>query len=94
MLALANAYMGMRSYLRAVDMWLNLPTGEPPKLSQLWHRDYDDIRNVKVFVYLTDVGVEREWVADQVARIHHGAVASGGEVPTMAVLVRRFTNPG
>jgi DNA helicase-2/ATP-dependent DNA helicase PcrA len=38
---------------------------------------------------LTDVGLERDWLADQLARIHHGAVASGGEIPTSAVLVRR-----
>ena len=54
--ALANAYLGMRSYLRALDMWLNVPTDEPPKLSQLWHRDYDDVVNLKLFIYLTDVG--------------------------------------
>jgi hypothetical protein len=53
--ALANAYMGMRSYLRALDVWLNVPTTDPPKLSQLWHRDYDDAVNLKLFVYLTDV---------------------------------------
>jgi hypothetical protein len=53
--ALANAYLGMRSYLRALDVWLNLPTDDPPKLSQLWHRDYDDVVNLKFFVYLTDV---------------------------------------
>jgi len=54
--ALANAYLGMRSYLRAVDVWRNVPTPDPPKLSQLWHRDYDDAINLKLFVYLTDVG--------------------------------------
>jgi hypothetical protein len=54
--ALANAYLGMRSYLRALDVWRNVPTPDPPKLSQLWHRDYDDAINLKLFVYLTDVG--------------------------------------
>jgi Phytanoyl-CoA dioxygenase (PhyH) len=53
--ALANAYLGMRSYLRALDVWLNIPTPDPPKLSQLWHRDYDDAINLKLFVYLSDV---------------------------------------
>jgi hypothetical protein len=56
--ALANAYLGMRSYLRALDVWRNVPTPDPPKLSQLWHRDYDDAINLKLFVYLTDVGLE------------------------------------
>jgi hypothetical protein len=56
--ALANAYLGMHSYLRALDVWRNLPTDEPPKLSQLWHRDYDDVINLKLFVYLSDVGLQ------------------------------------
>ncbi|MBJ7339848.1 ATP-dependent DNA helicase [Mycolicibacterium sp.] len=38
---------------------------------------------------LHDVGVERDWVADQLAGIYHGAVESGADVPTTAVLVRR-----
>ena len=54
-IALANAYIGMRSYLRGLEMWRNLPTDEPPKLSQLWHRDWDDVVNLKLFVYLSDV---------------------------------------
>jgi hypothetical protein len=54
-IALANAYIGMRSYLRGVELWRNVPTDEPPKLSQLWHRDWDDEINLKYFVYLSDV---------------------------------------
>jgi DNA helicase-2/ATP-dependent DNA helicase PcrA len=38
---------------------------------------------------LTDVSSERDWVVDHVARIYHGAVGSGADVPTAAVLVRR-----
>lgn len=30
-------------------------TGEELKSSQLWHRDHDDVRVVKLFSYLTDV---------------------------------------
>ena len=56
--ALASAYIGMRSYLRGLEMWRNLPTDEPPKLSQLWHRDWDDVVNLKLFVYLSDVTEE------------------------------------
>jgi hypothetical protein len=56
--ALANAYIGMHSYLRGLEMWRNLPTDEPPKLSQLWHRDWDDVINLKLFVYLSDVTEE------------------------------------
>src|SRR2546429_6053082 len=56
--ALANAYIGMHSYLRGLEMWRNLPTDEPPKPSQLWHRDWDDVINLKLFVYLSEVTEE------------------------------------
>ena len=38
---------------------------------------------------LSDVAAERDWVADHLARIYHGARADGGTAPTAAVLVRR-----
>jgi len=38
---------------------------------------------------LSDVSVERDWLADQLAEVYHGAVDSGAEIPTTAVLVRR-----
>jgi DNA helicase-2/ATP-dependent DNA helicase PcrA len=38
---------------------------------------------------LSDVSVERDWVADHVARLYHGALDSGAHLPTAAVLVRR-----
>ncbi len=38
---------------------------------------------------LSDVAVERDWVADHLARIYHGARDDGGASPTTAVLVRR-----
>jgi hypothetical protein len=54
-IALANAYIGLRSYLRGLELWRNIPTDEPAKLSQLWHRDWDDLVNLKYFVYLSNV---------------------------------------
>lgn len=38
---------------------------------------------------LPDVVSEREWVAEEVAKLYHEGVAVSGEVPTAAVLVRR-----
>jgi DNA helicase-2/ATP-dependent DNA helicase PcrA len=38
---------------------------------------------------LTDVAIERDWLADRLAQIYHGAVQSDTDVPTAAVLVRR-----
>lgn len=54
-LALANAYLRLRSTLRAIDLWLTVPTSGPAIQTQLWHRDADDVMNVKMFVYFTDV---------------------------------------
>ena len=54
-LTLANGYLGMRSTLRAVDLWLTEPTPGPAIQTQLWHRDGDDLMNVKMFIYFTDV---------------------------------------
>jgi hypothetical protein len=54
-LAIANGYLRMRSTLRALDLWLTEPTPGPAVQTQLWHRDADDVVNVKMFVYFTDV---------------------------------------
>lgn len=54
-LAVANAYLRLRSTLRALDVWLTHPTPGPAIQTQLWHRDADDVLNVKLFVYFTDV---------------------------------------
>jgi hypothetical protein len=54
-LAVANGYLELRSTLRALDLWLTQPTEGPAIQTQLWHRDADDVMNVKMFVYFTDV---------------------------------------
>jgi hypothetical protein len=54
-LAVANGYLGLRSTLRALDVWHTQPTPGPAIQTQLWHRDGDDVVNVKMFVYFTDV---------------------------------------
>jgi hypothetical protein len=54
-LAVANGYLRMYSHLRALDLWLTKPTEGPAIQTQLWHRDGDDVMNVKMFVYFTDV---------------------------------------
>lgn len=50
-----NSYLGMLSCLRAIELWWDSPTPGPAEESQLWHRDADDLMNVKVFVYFNDV---------------------------------------
>jgi hypothetical protein len=53
--AVAN-YMGLWPQIHAVGSWLNFPTGSEAKNSQLWHRDPEDLKTVKVFIYLDAVG--------------------------------------
>lgn len=54
-LAVANGYLGLRSTLRALDLWLTEPVAGPAIQTQLWHRDGDDVMNVKLFLYFSDV---------------------------------------
>ncbi len=51
----ATAYLRLPPQLRAVHLWLNFPTPGDPASTQLWHRDSDDMVNLKVFTYLSDV---------------------------------------
>lgn len=51
---LAKTY-GELPFLDDVLLLLSRDTGKHLSLSQLWHRDYDDLRTIKVYVYLTDV---------------------------------------
>lgn len=54
-LAVANGYLKLRSTLRALELWLTEPTPGPAIQTQLWHRDADDLLNVKLFLYFNDV---------------------------------------
>jgi hypothetical protein len=53
--AVANGYLKLQSTLRALDVWHTHPTPGPAIQTQLWHRDGDDVVNVKMFVYFTNV---------------------------------------
>lgn len=52
---IAEAYLGMHARLQYFNIWLNFAVDHPPRSSQLWHRDRDDIHIVKGFLYLSDV---------------------------------------
>ncbi len=54
-LDLANRYMGMYTRLSFFNVWHNLPTQGEPRNAQLWHRDLDDHKIFKLFLYFTDV---------------------------------------
>ena len=56
LLEVVSSYLGLWPCLYSVRAWLNVPTDEPPQVSQLWHRDPEDLQLIKVFIYLEDVG--------------------------------------
>jgi hypothetical protein len=56
-LDVVNSYFGLWSKLTYVDLWYTPPAapGVERVSSQRWHRDYNDNRLVKIFIYLTDI---------------------------------------
>ena len=54
-LDVVNGYLELRAALRALELWYTWPTGGEAVQTQLWHRDADDVMNVKLFVYFSDV---------------------------------------
>jgi hypothetical protein len=55
MLALAQRYLGCKPTLSSIGIRWSLPTPARPSDVQRFHRDPDDWRFLKLFVYLTDV---------------------------------------
>jgi hypothetical protein len=56
-LKVANGYLKLHSRLRALELWHTHPTPGGAVQTQLWHRDADDVVNVKLFLYFTDVRI-------------------------------------
>lgn len=56
--AAASAYVGELPLIVSIHLLRSLPQPAPYKVSQLWHLDYEDVRMVKLFVYLTEVSSE------------------------------------
>ena len=55
-LGVVNEYLGLCAELRKLEYWYVLASEQQtPAYSQLWHRDFEDIALVKVFLYLSDV---------------------------------------
>jgi hypothetical protein len=54
-LGIISGYLGMYSRLLYLNVWCNVPTCGNAVFSQRWHRDPEDKRQVKVFLYLRDV---------------------------------------
>lgn len=56
LLEIVSSYFGMWPKLHQVGAWLNFPTPQEAHHSQLWHRDEEDHKFLKMFIYLEDVG--------------------------------------
>lgn len=58
-LDVVNSYMEMHALLRYLDAWYTVPVPRndnvPLSGSQCWHRDPEDMRIAKVFLYFSDV---------------------------------------
>lgn len=54
-LRLAEAHLGCKPTLSSLGVRWSLPSGETPPRFQSFHRDVDDWRFLKLFIYLTDV---------------------------------------
>ncbi|MDR4479350.1 MAG: hypothetical protein R3B37_06325 [Nitrospira sp.] len=57
LLSIAGCYLGIQVRLNYTDVWHNIPVreDEPPISAEVWHRDHEDLRLIKVFVLLSDV---------------------------------------
>jgi Phytanoyl-CoA dioxygenase (PhyH) len=56
-LDVVNSYLELWSKLMHIDLWYNIPvrSDRPTVASQCWHRDPEDEKLVKVFLYFSDV---------------------------------------
>ncbi len=54
-LTIVNHYLEMAAHLSYLNLWYTVPMEKAANYSQRWHRDPDDRRLVKLFLYLNDV---------------------------------------
>lgn len=57
-LAAVAGVLGAKPTISFMTAWWSLPARGEAEHAELYHRDYDDLRFVKLFLYLTDVDVE------------------------------------
>ncbi|HEU4755003.1 MAG TPA: hypothetical protein VFU47_17990, partial [Armatimonadota bacterium] len=95
LLDVVNSYLGMQSILRYLDAWYTIPLNKERPLtgSQCWHRDPEDVRIAKVFLYFSDVDLSAgalEYIPDSRAGDRYGhlwphRVPSGSRAPLEGV---------
>lgn len=54
-LAIAQDYFGCKPTISRIAAWWSFPGVKAARTNQLFHRDFDDIKFLKLFVYLTEV---------------------------------------
>lgn len=54
-LAAAENYLGCKPVLDNIGAWWSFGNRPAAKGTQKWHRDFDSVRGIKLFVYLSDV---------------------------------------
>ncbi len=54
-LSIAQEFLGATPTISNVNMWWSMPGRSEAKHAQLFHRDVDDLKFCKLFIYLTDV---------------------------------------
>jgi hypothetical protein len=59
-LGIASNYFREFAKLQYIDYWINLESSSDsgPIASQLWHRDYEDVKLLKVYIYFDNVKKE------------------------------------
>jgi hypothetical protein len=56
LIRVVSSYLGQVPHLNGMTMFATRATEDPEwRVSQRWHRDYDDKRMVKLFIFVTDV---------------------------------------
>ncbi len=57
-LTAAKDFLGATPTISNINMWWSLPNHKEAEQAQLFHRDVDDFKFCKLFVYLTDVDMD------------------------------------
>lgn len=58
-LRLVSGYLGCKPTLSNINLWYSFPNKEgTAENSENYHRDVDDLKFIKLFIYLTDVSLE------------------------------------
>ena len=57
-LGLAQAYLGACPIIENINCWWSIPSHKSAQQAQNFHRDVDDWKFIKLFIYLTDVDLD------------------------------------